>query len=344
MSFADVKKGTRSQKVKITVENTHITKDISISSISVAPFELDPGDKTKFVIEDQTCPIGKTLEDETSCDFSVIFESDACSQKYQTSVPIVFFSNGKKTLSVAVSGVCASSEEDSIMISPEETSSEEPKTGVAQTNFILKRSGLGEGLIKVRVTTYNASAVAGEDYEYFSKEFTWTDGDMADKSFYVNVLADDIPEKKEYFTLSQEVLEGNATVYGAVIHIPGNDAVGGTLRFMENRVQLSESDGGTPVTLGIIRGGSLEGALRIAIEPEPGGTATLNQDYAIGPPNEVTWADGEDGVKEFQVVAIDNDDELEPPTEEAYLTLRLLSGEDVKFAEPRRLTLEILED
>ena len=66
-------------------------------------------------------------------------------------------------------------------------------------DVIVRRHNGDTGEVTVDIATVDGSAIAGEDYVAGAATLTWADGDHADKSLTIEILADDVAEGLETF-------------------------------------------------------------------------------------------------------------------------------------------------
>lgn len=74
------------------------------------------------------------------------------------------------------------------------------------------RTGGSNGAVGISYTTSNGTATAGNDYTSVSGTLSWTNGDIANKTFTVNITNDTLDESNETFTVSLSNPTGGATL------------------------------------------------------------------------------------------------------------------------------------
>jgi len=168
--------------------------------------------------------------------------------------------------------------------------------------------------ITVDYLTRNGTASAGEDYILTQGTLTWVAGESGVKSFTIPILADELSEDQENFTVILTNPTGNAdlSASAAVATITINDGGGdgepndnpaGVLQFDMSTYDVLENDGS--VTISVTRLNGTQGIVSIDYNTQDG-TAVSGNDY-LAHQGTLTWEDGESGSKSFTVDIVDND-------------------------------------
>lgn len=196
-------------------------------------------------------------------------------------------------------------------------------------DVIVRRHRGATGAVSVDLQTVDGSAVAGEDYAAATATLSWADGDHADKSLAIEILAD-------------EVVEGLET-FGVVLSNPTGGVQIGALASTVVRI-VPAGGGGTPpppppappmsrirlrsavfpafesagtATFVVVRQGASAGAASVDYATLDG-SATAGEDYTTTA-GTLNWNDGETGEKRVSVPL--NDDALAEGHETVTVTL-----------------------
>lgn len=189
-----------------------------------------------------------------------------------------------------------------------------------------------EGEISVTVETADHRAEAGEDYEETSETLEWADGEQGRKTLVIPILDDDDHEPTEHVRLRLEDPEGGARLdqgrARALLTIRDDDRPddgddeddAGEIGLAEDDFQVIE-DEGVAVIEAERSGGSL-GAVSVELATADG-SATEGEDYT-GISGVLSWDDGEEGSKSFEVEILEDD--LAEGNETVNLTLSNPTG------------------
>ncbi|NTV15308.1 MAG: DUF1566 domain-containing protein, partial [Desulfobulbaceae bacterium] len=139
------------------------------------------------------------------------------------------------------------------------------------------RSGGSQGAVGVSYATYDSTALAGTDYVAKTGNLAWADGDMADKSFTINII-----DNYVYAVDKTVLLRLSAPTGGALLgtqdytwlSITNNEA---PIAFGNSTWSVSEA--ASTATLWAVRSGGSQGAAGISYATVPGGTAVAGTDY-----------------------------------------------------------------
>lgn len=173
----------------------------------------------------------------------------------------------------------------------------------------VRRTGGHDGAVSVAYRTVaNSEAVAGVDFTPASGTLHWADGDVSEREFTVEILADDGPaEDIEAFALELEDPQGSAGLgrRASVVHILPDGAPAGQIAFFSTEQEITEGSGDL---LTLERRHYFEGRVCVTVTPKPG-TATADVDFDSAAVT-VCWEDQESGLRQFEVPIV-NDDDLE---------------------------------
>ena len=172
----------------------------------------------------------------------------------------------------------------------------------------VQRSGGSDGAVSVQYSTADGSAQAGSDYQAASGMLDWADGDQANKSFSVIVIDDSLDEASETLSVMLSNPTGGASLGSpstATLTISDNDdptGQAGTLAFTATELQRSEA--AESVSISVQRTGGSTGAVGVSYTTQDG-SARAGEDYSttVGT---LSWADGESGIKTFEVPLLDD--------------------------------------
>ncbi len=194
-----------------------------------------------------------------------------------------------------------------------------------------------EGAVTVDYWSEDGSATDGEDYVGIAGTLTWADGEDDRRVLMIEILDDDVFERRETVRLHLEVVDGDAQLHPghgeAMLQIldgrddGGSDDGGGDdaedpgeVAFTDDTFQVTED--GAAAEVSVRRKHGTFGAVSVAWSTADGG-ATAGDDYEAAS-GVLSWADGEGGVKTFQVPVLEDD--LEEGNESVLLTLSGATG------------------
>ena len=183
------------------------------------------------------------------------------------------------------------------------------------------RAGSSSGAASVNYASTSGTATSGSDFTAISGTLSWADGEIGTKSFTVTVTDDAAIERAEYLNLQLSNASGSSIDRGDIkVYIYDNDSA---VSFKAPEYNLSESAG--TATISVQRYGNSSGAASVDYTTT-GGNATAGSDYTTVS-GTLSWADGELGIKTFDVSIIDDSD-----SEQAeYLDLQLSNASGVSI-------------
>lgn len=169
----------------------------------------------------------------------------------------------------------------------------------ANVTFTVSRTAGSDGAVSVDYVTVAGTATADADYGTRSGTLNWASGDLVPKSVTVPIIDDVIDEPHETFALNLSNPGGGATLgtASAPMLIIDDDLSGpGALSIVAN-VQVFETVGNAIVS--VQRTGGFDGAVGVGYTTTSD-TAVDGQDFnAVS--GTLNWADGDGGIREFQV-------------------------------------------
>jgi len=171
----------------------------------------------------------------------------------------------------------------------------------------VSRTGNSYGAVSVDYTTLENTATEGNDYTAVSGTLIWDDGDMALKTFTVNIIDDSEIEGDEIITLNLYPPTDNACLGpqdSAILTI--TDYESGRLQFSSATKNINENAGS--VTIEVTRTNGSDGAISVDYATVDD-SATQNSDYTQVS-GTLSWADGET-TSQFITINITNDDIFE---------------------------------
>ncbi|EDN69260.1 Peptidase S8 and S53, subtilisin, kexin, sedolisin [Beggiatoa sp. PS] len=169
------------------------------------------------------------------------------------------------------------------------------------------RIGNSYGAVSVDYTTIENTATEGNDYTAVNGTLTWNDGDMALKTFTVNIIDDSEIEGDEIITLNLYPPTDNACLGlkdSAILTI--TDYESGRLQFSSATKNINENSGS--VTIEVTRTNGSDGTISVDYATVYD-SATQNSDYTQVS-GILSWADGET-TSQFMTINITNDDIFE---------------------------------
>ena len=174
----------------------------------------------------------------------------------------------------------------------------------------VQRTGGAAGGVSVAYQTVSIpqSATVNQDYTPVSGRLSWSAGDASEQEIHIPIVADNVIEEQEYFTVVLSDPQGGAglATRGATVEIQPDGSPYGQFQISVNTPSVTEP--GTAELL-VIRNYYGSGAVSVTVTPKAG-TATAGSDFAPAPVT-VSWADGETGAKTV-TVAIPDDAVQEP--------------------------------
>jgi len=196
-----------------------------------------------------------------------------------------------------------------------------------QGNFkVVESAGMGvitverfrgsEGEVSVTVETADRKATAGEDYEETTEVLEWGDGEGGRKTVEIPLLDDGDHEPSENVLLTLSEPTGGAVLDNgrarALMTIKDDDDPGdgddgedgpGEIAFAEDGFQVIED--GDSASIAVVRRNGSTGAVSVEFGTADG-SAVDGEDYT-GVGGMLSWEDGEDGAKSFEVEILDDD-------------------------------------
>ncbi|MGD9563412.1 MAG: Calx-beta domain-containing protein [Pyrinomonadaceae bacterium] len=162
---------------------------------------------------------------------------------------------------------------------------------VLAATITVTRTGSGSGAVSVNYATSNGTAVAGEDYTGTFGTLTWANGDLAAKTFIVQVADDTVLESNE--TVNLALSSPSGTVIGApgnaVLTIIDNDA---TPEISINNVTQPEGNELNQLAFTVTLSSPSQQTVTMLYSTE-NGTATGGEDYVTVPNTLLTFDPGE---------------------------------------------------
>lgn len=347
VQFTDVELGKESKVGTITIQNTNATCNIPITDV-----RLSTG-SDGFSIKKNNCPTGGSeLTDETSCTIDVVYTPTDCSSS-KTATLFVDFKE-QNTLCVdgnnsivqsSLTGSCSGGSGGSNGKISFTQATVDVNEDAGTVKLTLKREGGTDETVRVQYSTLQLGtgasfATEGQDYSVSQGEVSWAATDRANKEVSIPILSDSALESKEQFAVQLKVLEGHIDSPAATNVFIVDDDTAGTVGFETTGMAEYEDVG--LIKIGVVRSGAVSGNGPLTVKLKAnGGSATINNDYAIAPPGEVTWNDGENGRKEFQVAIIQ--DSVSEGEETAEFSLEPVAPQHVPKLDPNVMILKILE-
>jgi len=169
----------------------------------------------------------------------------------------------------------------------------------------VERAGSALGQVSVHYSTQDGSAMAGSDYVSQNDTLIWDDGDSRNKTISIPILTDSEAESEETIIVQLSNPNGVATL-GTIDHtvLKILDETGeapasspGILKFSEMQYTVSENVGN--VTVNVERFQGTTGEISVSYLTK-NGIALVEEDYSLTE-GILTWADGENGVKSFDI-------------------------------------------
>lgn len=174
---------------------------------------------------------------------------------------------------------------------------------------LVRRHNGDTGAVSVDIATVDGSAIAGGDYVAAATTLTWLDGDHADKSLAIEILADDVAEGLETFDVRLTNPIGGVEIgalSSTVVRIlpQGNDGEPLLSRIRLRSAVFPAFENAGSATFVVVRQGSGAGAASVDYATVDG-SATAGADYTATA-GTLGWLDGETGPKSV-VVPLTND-------------------------------------
>ncbi|HVS66852.1 MAG TPA: Calx-beta domain-containing protein [Thermoanaerobaculia bacterium] len=222
----------------------------------------------------------------------------------------------------------------------------------------VERVGGTGGNLSCDLQVIGGTATDGEDFTFDGAAFLWIDGDGEPQDQAIEVIDDSLVEPTETIELELRPLPFQEQALGrtpsavrtptpgvimsdfATIEILDDEITPATFSFVEAASQALETDG--VATIGVRRAAGSEGVVSVEVEVA-GGTAEP-ADFSVASPLVLSWSDGEDGVKEFEVELVADEDE--EPDENVLFRLTDPQGPPSSpptIVEPQQHTLTILD-
>jgi hypothetical protein len=190
----------------------------------------------------------------------------------------------------------------------------------AQAVLTVRRTGGSQGTVAVTYATRDfpvppatgsehapgERAAGGADYTTTSGRLAWADGDFSDREIVVPIASDTNAELPEFFEVVLESPEGGAGLgaLGADVEIAGASYPAGDFTILAGTPSVTE---GSAASCWVSRNFYSQGVVSVTVRVAAGGSATPGQDFRnLGSPDwqdvVLTWADGETGGKQLQVL------------------------------------------
>ena len=167
------------------------------------------------------------------------------------------------------------------------------------------RTGGSDGAVAVDYATANGTATAGADFQSATGTLNWSDGDVANKTFTVDILDDADVEGDEIVNIGLSNIVGASfgNPQNATLTIVDDETVSpGTLQFSAGSFSVSEDN--ASFTVSVTRLGGSDGDVTVEFATS-NGSALAGSDYEAISGN-LSWQDGDASAKSF-VVTIIND-------------------------------------
>jgi ribosomal protein L35AE/L33A len=176
------------------------------------------------------------------------------------------------------------------------------------------REGSSSGTVSVKLKTSDGTAIKKDDYIRTSSTLSWGDGDDSDRTFNISIIDDNIIENPETFnlTLSNPSVGGGIGEQGtAIVTIIDDDSTSpaGTLQFSNANYSADENGGSVEIT--VTRENGSSGAVSVDLSTIDD-TATTGADYIGTTGTTLSWGDGDDSDKTFNI-SITDDNIVEGP-------------------------------
>ena len=180
-------------------------------------------------------------------------------------------------------------------------------SGVARITVV--RTNGSSGLITVRYSTANGTAIAGQDYTLTQGTLTFGSG-VTSQFLDVPIFNDNLREDDETFFIVLTNATGGATLPGGlptstnaiVVTIIDNDLLSGKANFAFD--VFAENEGGGVAQVMLTRLGGSVGELRVSAAATPD-TATAGTDFTAVT-NTIVWVHGDVAPKTFPVPLLDD--------------------------------------
>lgn len=175
--------------------------------------------------------------------------------------------------------------------------------GAGSVTLTVTRTGDASGSASVLWQAFANGTAEDADFDRNpnGQQLVWAAGDSAPKQVSIGITQDSITEGSENFTVFLGTPAGVTlgTPNSANVEIIDDEATtGGVFQFTTSLFTVQES--ATVVTISVRRTGGSAGAVSVEVRDTPQGAGP--QDYTFpGNPVVLSWADGESGVKDFNV-------------------------------------------
>jgi ribosomal protein L35AE/L33A len=182
------------------------------------------------------------------------------------------------------------------------------------------------GDISVSYESSDETATAWYDYIPVSGNLEWNDGDASDKSITIAIVDDTEYEGNETFNLKLKKPTGGAKIGDpkkAVVTIIDNEVPpAGTLQFSKADYSVDEDGGSVKIT--VTRKDGSSGAVSVEFSTADDDSAEAGKDYIGASGITLSWGDGDDSDRTFNIGIID--DNIIEGDETFILTLENATG------------------
>ncbi len=191
------------------------------------------------------------------------------------------------------------------------------------------RLGAGKGSVSVNYQVQVATADSN-DFVSSSGMLSWSDGDLAPKTFNVSLTQDSAVEGTEYLKLQLSNPVNANMGFMSELRIIDDDVAApvaeeiesaGVISLSSSAFTVGESSGS--LNLPLTRSNGSAGAVSVQVQMQAG-TATAGADYS-GTTLSATWADSETGQKIVSIPILD--DSLSESSESFTVSVSILSGD-----------------
>ncbi len=176
----------------------------------------------------------------------------------------------------------------------------------------LSRTGGTDGDVSVLVDSTDGTAFAGSDYSPLENQLvSWSDGETGTKTALLTIVDDAFLESDETLSLALSNVSGGAALgtASAIVTINNDDVmaapVPGTIGLVAATLSADEDQG--VVAIELERSSGSDGMVSVLLNTA-NSSALAGSDYTAISNQEVSWADGESGVKSINLSLLDDDD------------------------------------